>query len=105
MFGGVISALIVGFILDSRDLYANVVATSYAQGGEDEAFWKGLSEEENRKVQEALTKLRASKEKGKGNVPVDNFAASEEAQPDLRIKKAGEKPEAQPVDMFSDYGS
>ena len=45
MFGGVLSALIVGFILDKGDLYASVVADSYIQSSDDEEFWKGLSEE------------------------------------------------------------
>jgi len=67
MFGGVLSALIVGFILESRGSYANVIADSYAQGADDEDFWKGLSEEEKRKTQELLQKLKESKEGGDGS--------------------------------------
>jgi hypothetical protein len=60
MFGGLISALIVGFIVDSRNLYANLVADSYAQAStdSDEEFWKGLSEEEKNRAQALLKKVK-----------------------------------------------
>jgi hypothetical protein len=69
MFGGVISALIVGYILESKNLYANVVADSYAQGADDEEFWKGLSDEEKKKTQALIDKLNAKKASENG-VPV-----------------------------------
>ena len=49
MFGGVFSALIVGFLLESGNSYAGIVADSYAQGG-DEEFWESLSPEDQKKV-------------------------------------------------------
>lgn len=58
MFGGLISALIVGLIVDSRNLYASLVADSYAQSGDDEEFWKGLSEEEKNKAKDVLRKFK-----------------------------------------------
>ncbi len=64
MFGGLFSALAVGFIIDKRDLYVNIVADSYAQGADDAEFWKGLSEEEKKKTQELLQRLKESKEGG-----------------------------------------
>ena len=64
MFGGILSALIVGFILESNNSYANVIADSYAQSEDDEEFWKGLSDEEAIKVREAMQKLKAAKEGG-----------------------------------------
>ena len=81
MFGGVLSALIVGFILESRNLYANVIADSYAQGAEDEEFWKGLSDEEKKKTQELLQKLKESKEgtssqSGASSVPASPVKSS-----------------------------
>ena len=66
MFGGLISALIVGFILEQNDLYASVIADSYAQGdgatAEELQFWKGLSEEETKKTQQLLEKMRQQKQ-------------------------------------------
>merc|ERR1711862_720153 len=62
MGGGVLSALIVGFILESRGLYANVVADSYAQAGDDDKeFWDRLSDEEAAKARELIAKLKESK--------------------------------------------
>ena len=58
MFGGVLSALVVGFILDRGDLYATVAAESYLQGADDEEFWKGLSDEEKKKTLENGPSLR-----------------------------------------------
>ena len=60
MFGGLLSAIIVGTIVDKKDLYASIVAESYAQGGDDSEFWKGLSEEEKKKTQELLRKIKAN---------------------------------------------
>jgi len=102
MFGGVLSTVIVGFLLESGNSYASVVADSYAQGG-DEAFWESLSPEDQVKGKQMLEKLRKSKEgKGKGgdvDVPVVSAITSDPtstASPDK-----GEKKEA--VSMFSDY--
>ena len=50
MFGGVLSAVIVGFLLEKGDLYASIAAESYLQSAEDEEFWKGLSQEEQGKA-------------------------------------------------------
>ena len=58
MLGGVVSALVVGTIVDQRNLYANIVADSYAQEGRDENFWKSLSGEEQSKAQDMVVKLR-----------------------------------------------
>lgn len=110
MFGGIMSALIVGFILESNDSYANVIADSYAQGAEDEEFWKGLSEEEQKKTRELLQKIKESKE--------DGAAAAAEALASVQEEDAAEAPaveESTPTEpatpsakakdpgMFSDY--
>jgi hypothetical protein len=60
MMGGVISALIVGMILESKQLYANVVADSYVQadGTDDAEFWKGLSDEEEKKAREIIQRMK-----------------------------------------------
>jgi len=114
MFGGLFSALFVGWIVDSRNLYANIVADSYAQGGDDEEFWKGLSEEEKIKTQELLQKLKASKSGGKdkeGMEALETLASSkssaEESKPTIAAHQSEStaEPAKQTKDtgMFSDY--
>lgn len=111
MFGGILSALIVGLILDSRDLYASVIADSYAQGAEDEDFWKGLSEEEKKKTQELLAKLKESKD----GVPAPSMVkeAKDKLEGEETKKEESSKSETAPqtasgskekdAGMFSDY--
>ena len=112
MFGGLVSVLIVGAMLEGGDLYAGLVADSYAQGAEDEEFWKNLSEEEKIKAQEALAMLRKAK-----GIELDNESPSPVVQairedtaeavaapaqaPSLDDKK--EASSSKSVDMFSDY--
>lgn len=113
MFGGLLSALIVGFILESRDLYANVVADSYAQGAEDEEFWKGLSEEEQKKTRELIQKLKESKGESEApSTPAEAPVAA--ATSDVASKELTSVPvastettqkveEGKDAGMFSDY--
>jgi hypothetical protein len=105
MVGGVLSALIVGFILERGDLYASVVADSYLQGAQDEEFWKGLSEEEKKKTQELLSKVKASKEGGSSTIDTTaqhTTSASSDGYktPQVSVNVSEEKKE---VGMFSDY--
>lgn len=93
MVGGVLSAIIVGAILESGDNYANVMADSYAQGG-DEAFWESLSADDKEKTKELLKKVKESKNKGK---PMRVEANEETTEGASTEKKKVE------VDMFSDY--
>lgn len=112
MFGGVLSALIVGGILESNNSYANVIADSYAQSEDDEEFWKSLSDEEATKTRELLAKLKESKE-GKSSsssspAPVAKATTVLESQNSeaAGASKAESTPkgEAQKSgDMFSDY--
>lgn len=67
MFGGLLSALFVGFIVNSKDLSAKIVADSYAQGADDKEFWKGLSEEERKKTQDLLKRIQANQNDGGGS--------------------------------------
>lgn len=113
MFGGLLSALVVGFIIDKRNLYANLVADSYAQGEDDEEFWKGLSEEEKKKTQELLQRVRESKQGGSNRseettassapiLPIEAPAKGAEiARSTAETTPVGERSEA---GMFSDYG-
>lgn len=106
MIGGVLSTVVVGFLLESNNSYASVVADSYAQGG-DEAFWESLSPEDQIKGKEMLEKLRKSKEGKNGAVAGSDGKDSvvEESKEvvgnaDGASKKGGKKEE---VSMFSDY--
>lgn len=110
MIGSTLSTVVVGFLLESNNSYASVVADSYAQGG-DEAFWESLSPEDQIKGKEMLEKLRKSKEAKNGSGTVagsdvkDSVPAVEQskevvANADGASKKEGKKEE---VSMFSDY--
>mmetsp|Transcript_93955 Transcript_93955/g.140795 ORF Transcript_93955/g.140795 Transcript_93955/m.140795 type:complete len:193 (+) Transcript_93955:73-651(+) len=108
MAGGVVSALIVGAILENGDLYANLAAESYLQGADDEEFWKGLSEEEKKKTQEVLAKIKATKEGG--NVVSVPEPVAVAAEPTPVVASVVESPTedqaetaAKQPDMFSDY--
>ena len=94
MVGGVLSALIVGFILEKSNNYAQIVADSYAEGGDD-AFLNSLSLEDREKAKEMLEKLRQSKG-GKG-VSVDTKVETPE------VKVISEIPKRETATMFNDY--
>ena len=109
MAGGVISALIVGAILEKGNLYANVAAESYLQSADDEEFWKGLSDEEKKKTEELLSKIKAGKE---GSTSIEASKSEEPAiaaaEPVMASESSSETKEdtttkSQPSDMFSDY--
>jgi hypothetical protein len=100
MFGGVLSALIVGFILENGNLYANVVADSYAQTEEDEEFWKGLSDEEKKKAQAMIDKLNAKKTKQEGGVSTPQVTP---VQMTDVVTQEDDAKETVELDMFSDY--
>lgn len=118
MFGGLLSALAVGFIIDKRDLYANIVADSYAQGADDVEFWKGLNEEEKKKTQELLQRLKESKEggpneKSESSEPNEKSESSEPIVPltvtnsmssSSKAKDSNTIQETKEIGMFSDYG-
>lgn len=106
MFGGVVSALIVGFILENGNLYANVVADSYAQSSQDEEFWKGLSDEEKKKAQEMIDKLNAKKAAEEGATPQVQAAGSSEVVATAVVtedSKGAAEEKSVELDMFSDY--
>ena len=94
MIGGVLSTLIVGFLLESGNSYASVVADSYAQGG-DEDFWESLSPEDQVKTKELLAKLKESKS-GAGK-------DSSSVEIPLSTETVPAKAEKKELSMFSDY--
>jgi hypothetical protein len=102
MGGGLLSAVIVGVILESTNSYANIVADSYAQGADDEEFWKGLSEEEKLKTQELIGKLKIAKGEDPGPVVAAGRAAEVVISEDLQSATEGNK-ETKDIGMFSDY--
>uniref|UniRef100_A0A7S4VEX6 Transmembrane protein n=1 Tax=Ditylum brightwellii TaxID=49249 RepID=A0A7S4VEX6_9STRA len=94
MFGGVVSALIVGFLLENGNLYANVVADSMAEqqaSGED-TFWESLSPQDRSKAEEMVKQLRESKMEGGGGAA---------GTTEVKTEKTAEKKEE--MAMFSDY--
>jgi hypothetical protein len=121
MLGGLLSAVFVGTIVDKKDLYASLVADSYLQEGEqDEEFWKGLSEEEQKKTREMLERVKATRN---GDGPVDKDQVSpttkmaaptsdtslrqvESPAPAARSKKSQKEDKQVKVEigMFNDYG-
>ncbi|GAX25569.1 hypothetical protein FisN_28Hh038 [Fistulifera solaris] len=106
MFGGLLSAIFVGLIVDSKDLSAQIVAESYSQGQDDEEFWKGLSAEEKTKAQEILRRVRESK--GEKMTPELTMEAAETTPqgkaPSVDNKKTATSTGG-PVDMFDDYSA
>jgi hypothetical protein len=108
MFGGVLSALIVGFILDKGDLYASVVADSYIQSSDDEEFWKGLSEEEKKKAQALIVKVKASNDGTSQRSDVEKVAATVPKTSDLTdlnasVSSPGTGEPKKEMNMFNDY--
>ena len=99
MVGGVLSALIVGFILEKSNSYAQVIADSYDQGGDD-AFWNSLSPEDREKAKDMLEKLRKSKgDEG----AMEPRSAIKEALAVKVPKIESEQPKRETVSMFNDY--
>ena len=121
MIGSVISAMMVGFMLEKGDLYASVAAESYLQSGDDEAFWKTLSDEEQVKAREILDKIKSSSKKetrgesstgssptttgSSSRVVVDsNVAVGASSMSEPPARAAAPVQASKPADMFSDYG-
>jgi hypothetical protein len=116
MFGGVLSAVIVGFLLEKGDLYASIAAESYLQSAEDEEFWKGLSQEEQGKAREMLEKIKGSSTslpaQATDSAVVSSTSAissssstlSEVSSTTTSTSKSRTGSSSQPTDMFSDYG-
>lgn len=105
MFGGVLSAIILGFILEKGDLYANVVADSYMQQGNDEEFWRGLSEEERIQGTEILRQLEAKngKKLPSSAIPETILSGSKRNDEVASAPAATAVTSKKEMDMFSDY--
>jgi len=107
MFGGVLSTVIVGFILDKSDIYANLAAESYLQTVDDEEFWKGLSAEEKVMAEAALNRIKESR--GEVVPPPTEPAGAEEPAASMAssvektTEKGSQEESSVPKDMFSDY--
>lgn len=103
MVGGVLSTMIVGFILDRGDLYAKLAAESYLQSSNDEEFWKGLSDEERKKTEEMINNIKVAK----GEATAETTRVAGESDPETSASQSEERKQAEasttPNDMFSDY--
>lgn len=104
MVGGVVSALIVGFLLEKGDLYASLAAESYLQSEDDEEFWKGLSAEEQVKAKDLMEKIRASKEGGGSPTAAEPAAPAMASTSSSSTTTESSSAPSKPADMFSDYG-
>jgi hypothetical protein len=116
MIGGLISTIILGTIIDKGNLYADLAAESYIQAGDDPEFWKNLSEEETKKAQEVLAKIKEAKEGGSStaqllssNKDVNNAGTAEDEELASSVLEALDADKSKTVatkatsDMFSDY--
>jgi hypothetical protein len=105
MLGGVFSATILGFILEKGDLYANVVADSYVQQGNDEEFWRGLSEEDRIKGMEILKELEEKNGKRPSTSPsISPVVETNNADSTtISLENSRSTSTTKKVDMFNDY--
>lgn len=112
MFGSLVSALIVGAILEKGDLYAKLAAESYIQSEDDPEFWKNLSEDEKEKAKIMLSKIKEAKEGGIQDqtelkeavmsaieAKDTTTAAALSPKPKAKVQEAAKASD----DMFSDY--
>ena len=107
-FGGVLSTVVVGFILEKTDIYANLAAESYLETADDVEFWKGLSDEEKVMAEAALNRIK--EERGEIVPPPESETiASKDSTAvgatsvDPPSEGAPQEQSNAPKDMFSDY--
>lgn len=109
MAGGLLSALAVGAILEGGNNYANVIADSYVQGG-DESFWESLTPEQREETEKLLKRVKDSNGEDGGADEVGEVAIATPAaeavvsEPEIiatDVKKAEQSKEER--SMFSDY--
>ena len=122
MLGGVVSALVVGLLLDSGDSYSSVIAESYEgrvtkeEVMADEEFWSKLTPEQQEEAKKLLGKVKESKERGGTGLPLvgereeapadaDAAATSAETEQEAFVVPTpmAEKKPKQAVSMFDDY--
>lgn len=107
MFGGLLSAIFVGTVVEKNDLYASIVADSYTQESNDEEFWKNLSEQEKIKAEELLAKMRQNRNGGEPEKAVTKPSMAATVTAELTVKTtsatAVEDVKPQAIGMFSDY--
>ncbi|KAL3914400.1 MAG: hypothetical protein SGILL_006115 [Bacillariaceae sp.] len=116
MVGGLITTIIVGALVERGDLYANLAAESYIQSADDKEFWKSLSEDEKKKAEMMLSKIKEGKEKGIVDEKElqESVLAAVEGEAPQTTTDSGPAPERRPTkttpeaakasnDMFSDY--
>mmetsp|Transcript_60101 Transcript_60101/g.178199 ORF Transcript_60101/g.178199 Transcript_60101/m.178199 type:complete len:203 (-) Transcript_60101:435-1043(-) len=105
MLGGLASALAVGAILEGGNNYANVIADSYVQGG-DESFWESLTPEEREETEKLLKKVKESKGEDGESSGSEEAAVSGAVTPEPEIVVTSAKKSEKSTEersMFSDY--
>lgn len=115
MVGGLLAVIIVGALVEKGDLYANLAAESYIQSADDKEFWKSLSEDEKKKAEIMLSKVKEGKEKGIVDEKElqESVLAAIEGETQTTTTDSPAPAERKPVktteaakassDMFSDY--
>jgi len=102
MLGSILSTVFVGFLIDSNNSYADLVAETYAGQDleEQESFLDSLSFEQRREAEDMVMDFREKKARKAGT-----WTEEDEAKKQERLKKKKEEDEkrVEKVDMFSDY--
>lgn len=102
MLGSILSTVFVGFLIDSNNSYADLVAETYAGQDleEQESFLDSLSFEQRREAEDMVMDFREKKARKAGT-----WTEEDEAKKQERLKKNKEEDEkrVEEVDMFSDY--
>lgn len=104
MLGSVLSTIFVGFLIDSNNAYADLVAETYAGQDleEEESFLDSLSFDQRREAEEMVYDFREKKAKKAGTWTEEDERLKMERL--LEKKKMGEESGGVgEKDVFSDY--
>jgi hypothetical protein len=110
MLGGLLSAIVVGAILEKGDLYAKLASETYIRSADDAEFYKNMSEDEKKKAQAMLSKIKEAKEGGgKDDTDMKDLSVVGDEQKTTTIPEEVPQPKrkeaaAASSDIFSDYG-
>lgn len=101
MLGSVLSTIFVGFLIDSNNSYADLVAETYGGQEEEESFLESLSFEQRKEAEEMVREYREKKARKAGTWTEEDERLKQERLSESKVEEssvgAGEK------DMFSDY--
>lgn len=102
MLGSIISTAFVGFLIDSNNSYADLVAETYAgqELAEEESFLDSLSFEQRKEAEEMVRDFREKKARKAGTWTEEDERKKQER---LAENKSDEREGQGEKDMFSDY--